>query len=66
MPGKWRLVAEHDDPVRAAQLLIAWQDVVVEQVHTAVAQAQSALLLNDELKATADEEAPGYEPGRSD
>jgi hypothetical protein len=55
--GKWRLVAEHDDPVRAAQLLIAWQDVVVEQVHSAVAQAQSALLLNDELKATADEEA---------
>jgi len=43
--------------VRAAQLVIAWQDVVVEQVHTAVAQAQSALLLSDELKATADESA---------
>jgi hypothetical protein len=55
--GKWRLVAEHDDPVRAAQLVIAWQDVVVEQVHSAVAQSQGALLLNDELKAAAGEKA---------
>jgi hypothetical protein len=55
--GKWRLVAEHDDSVRAAQAVVAWQDVVVEQVHAAVAQAQSALLLSDELKATMDEKA---------
>lgn len=55
--GKWRLVAEHEDPVRAAQAVVAWQDVVVEQVHAAVAQAQSALLLSDELKAAMDEEA---------
>jgi hypothetical protein len=55
--GKWRLVAEHEEPLRAAQAVIAWQDVVVEQVHAAVAQAQSALLLSDELKATMDEKA---------
>lgn len=55
--GKWRLVAEHDDPLRAAQAVIAWQDVVVEQVHAAVAHAQNALLLSDELKAAMDEKA---------
>lgn len=53
--GKWRLVAEHDDPLHAAQAVIAWQDVVVEQVHAAVAQAQNALLLGDELKSVTDE-----------
>lgn len=55
--GKWRLVAEHDDPLHAAQAVIAWQDVVVEQVHIAVAQAQNALLLGDELKSLTDEKA---------
>jgi len=55
--GKWRLVAEHEDPLRAAQAVVAWQDVVVEQVHAAVAQAQSALLLGDELKAATEEKA---------
>lgn len=55
--GKWRLVAEHEDPLHAAQAVIAWQDVVVEQVHGAVAQAQSALLLSDELKAAMEEKA---------
>jgi hypothetical protein len=52
--GKWRLVAENENPVYAAQAVIAWQDVVVEQVQTAVAQAQSALLISDEWKAIAD------------
>jgi len=52
--GKWRLVAEHENPVYAAQAVIAWQDVIVEQVQTAVAQAQSALLVSDEWKAIAD------------
>jgi hypothetical protein len=55
--GKWRLVAEHEDPLHAAQAVIAWQDVVVEQVHAAVAQSQSALLLSDEWKAVTDEKA---------
>lgn len=55
--GKWRLVAEHEDPLRAAQAVIAWQDVVVEQVHAAVAQAQNALLLGDEWEAVAQEKA---------
>jgi hypothetical protein len=55
--GKWRLVAEHEDPLRAAQVVIAWQDVVVEQVHAAVAQAQNALLLGDEWEAVAQEKA---------
>ena len=55
--GKWRLVAEHEDPLRAAQAVVAWQDVVVEQVHIAVAQAQRALLLGDEWKAISDEKA---------
>ena len=52
--GKWRLVAEHEDPLYAAQAVIAWQDVVVEKVHAAVAQAQNALLIGDEWKAIAD------------
>jgi hypothetical protein len=55
--GKWRLVAEHEDPLHASQAVIAWQDVVVEKVHAAVAQAQSALLINDEWKAVTDEKA---------
>lgn len=55
--GKWRLVAEHEDALRAAQAVVAWQDVVVEQVHAAVAQSQSALLLGDEWKAITDEKA---------
>jgi hypothetical protein len=55
--GKWRLVAEHENPLYAAQAVIAWQDVIVEQVHTAVAQAQSALLISDEWKAIADRTA---------
>lgn len=55
--GKWRLVAEHEDPVYAAQAVIAWQDVVVEKVHAAVAQAKNALLIGDEWKAIADQVA---------
>jgi hypothetical protein len=43
--------------VYAAQAVIAWQDVIVEQVHAAVAQAQNALLISDEWKAIADQTA---------
>ena len=55
--GKWRLVAEHEDAVYAAQAVIAWQDVIVEKVHAAVAEAQNALLVSDEWKAIADQAA---------
>ncbi|OGO39238.1 MAG: hypothetical protein A2W35_07660 [Chloroflexi bacterium RBG_16_57_11] len=55
--GKWRLVAEHEDPVYAAQAVIAWQDVIVEKVHASVAHAQNAQLISDEWKAIADQAA---------
>jgi hypothetical protein len=38
--GKWRLVAEHHDPLRAAQAVAAWQDVVVEEANAAIAASR--------------------------
>lgn len=51
--GKWRLVAEHPDPTRAGQAVTAWEEVVVERVHTAVLASQRAMVLDLQLQAIA-------------
>ena len=51
--GKWRLVAESDDPQRAAQAVAAWEEVVVERVHDAVAESQNTLVLDHQLQSIA-------------
>ena len=53
--GKWRLVAEHLDPFRAAEAVTAWQQVVVDTVHAAVAQSQEALLHEFQIRSLADQ-----------
>jgi prefoldin subunit 5 len=54
--GKWRLVAENENPHHAAQAVSAWQDAVVDRVHKAVLDSQQAMLLEFQLRAlTADE-----------
>lgn len=55
--GKWRLVAEHDNQLHATQAVLLWQDVVVEQVHTAVAEARNVMFYDLQLKTTADTQA---------
>jgi hypothetical protein len=53
--GKWRLVAEHPDSVRAVEAVTAWQQVVVDTVHAAVTQSQEALLLELQLRSLAEQ-----------
>lgn len=55
--GKWRLVAENQDPNRAAQAVIAWEDVVVDRVHAAVLAAQQAMVLELQMVALAEQRA---------
>lgn len=52
--GKWRLVAEHKDPERAVEAVMAWQQVVVDRVHRAVIDSQEAMLLEFRLRSLAD------------
>jgi hypothetical protein len=49
--GKWRLVAEADDPERASQAVTAWQGVVVEQANAAINYSQNALVLDRQLQS---------------
>jgi hypothetical protein len=49
--GKWRLVAESDDPQHAAQAVSVWEEVVVEIVHSAVQEAQNTMLLDLQLQS---------------
>ncbi len=53
--GKWRLVAEHPDPIRAVEAVNAWQQVVVDTVHAAVSQSQEALLYELQLNSLAEQ-----------
>jgi hypothetical protein len=55
--GKWRLVAEHNNPTFATEAVILWQDVIVEQVHTSVAAAKEALETDLQMQATAGAQA---------
>jgi hypothetical protein len=49
--GKWRLVAENEDPQHASQAVTIWQDVILEHVHTAVNESQRAMVLEFQLKS---------------
>lgn len=55
--GKWRLVARHENQTYATQAVLTWQDVIVERVHLAVAEAQNALLIASRLEAIANARA---------
>jgi hypothetical protein len=52
--GKWRLVAENEDPQHASQAVTIWQEVVLEHVHTAVNESQQAMVLEFQLKSIAE------------
>ena len=49
--GKWRLVAESDDPARAAQALTVWHDTVIKNVQNAVSEARNTLALDTQLQS---------------
>ncbi len=55
--GKWRLVAEWDQPERAAQIASAWGAAVVENTRQAVEQGRLAMELGDRIRALSREEA---------
>jgi hypothetical protein len=52
--GKWRLVAENEDPQHASQAVTIWQEVVLEHVHEAVNESQRAMVLEFQLKSIAE------------
>lgn len=51
--GKWRLVAESDDPLRATQAVLAWHDVIVERVNWAIIESEKAILIDRQYQAMA-------------
>lgn len=51
--GRWRLVVQHSDPQRASQALVAWHELVLEKVRSAVLNAQDTLVLNSQLNSNA-------------
>jgi hypothetical protein len=53
--GKWRLVAETEEPQRATQLVRAWQETIIEQVGGATTSAVVMLDLNAQIAAKAAE-----------
>jgi hypothetical protein len=48
--GKWRLVAESDDPHRAAEAVTVWQDVVVREANIAIGHSKDAMALDRQLQ----------------
>jgi hypothetical protein len=51
--GKWRLVAENENPRYASQAVTTWQEVVLDRVHAAVNESQRAMVLEFQLKSIA-------------
>jgi len=49
--GKWRLVAEDSDSRYARQAVLAWEEVLVNQVHNAVSESQNVMILNSHLQS---------------
>jgi len=49
--GKWRLVAENQDPLYATQAVSIWRDVVVDQVHLAVKASQNSMVLDQQIQS---------------
>ena len=53
-PGRWRMVATHQDPERAAQASSIWRDVIVESVSESVLHSQDTMNLGNQLESLAD------------
>jgi len=49
--GKWRLVAESDDPHRAAEAVTVWQEVVVTKANIAIGHSKEAMAFDRQLQA---------------
>jgi hypothetical protein len=49
--GKWRLVAENDNPLYAMQAVLTWEGVVVDRVHDAVYESQQLMILDRQLES---------------
>jgi Tfp pilus assembly protein PilV len=49
--GKWRLVAENDNPQHATQAVLTWEDVVVDRVHDAIYESQKLIILDKQLES---------------
>ena len=54
--GRWRLVAEWHEQMRATHLAQTWTDVVFEKTNQAALHAQEVLLFDSQVKAYAREE----------
>jgi hypothetical protein len=55
--GQWRLVAAAPDPEAADRLVMAWKDVILEQVTAATAQAANMLFLTSQHQEVTQAEA---------
>jgi hypothetical protein len=55
--GKWRLVAESDDPRHAAEAVTVWQDVVVREANIAIGHSKDAMTLDRQLQAVINSQA---------
>ena len=51
--GKWRLVAEGENPLRASQAVSAWHEVVVSEIQSATRQAQFTFAYDTQIKELA-------------
>lgn len=51
--GKWRLVADGNNPLQASQAVSAWHDEVVSEVQSATQQAQNTFVYDSHIKALA-------------
>lgn len=49
--GKWQLVVESSDINRSSQAVTAWHDVIIEQIQSAVSEAQNILVLDKQLQS---------------
>ena len=54
--GKWRLVVEWNDPLRAEQAALAWSEAVIRNSATAIDHGREAQILADRIRAFTTEE----------
>lgn len=55
--GKWRLVAEWDDPAQTAALAQAWGQAVLQSATSAIQHSRQALALGDQARAVVRDQA---------
>ena len=53
--GKWFLVAESDDSKLSTQAVLAWHDIVLVTVRSAISQAQTAYTIDIQIKSLSEE-----------